>query len=774
MKITKRFLALGLVIIMLLSTCLVANAASGKATMTKGSTYTIDNAVYYSTYTVTGTSKSTTAHVLEFNPANGYVPMAFTGAAGDVLSVADQYAAAVAQGYEVAGVINGGFFDMTRGSLNQVLVSEGRLVSADLSASVGEVATFDAQGNMGHGWSVLHFDITFNGTTVKESLVSVNKRYQYISNASSTKNYVNRFFYYDSKVGSGGQHGFTSTSAKGYEVLCEKLDYTELAVGKTLKAKVISVSSNRNYGTTIPTNDNQFVLFVKSDSSYASYASGLSAGSSISIYSYESSSTEAMNNAYSTMNSAYYLVQNGVDKCASASSIGGHSVNNYGRPWTVFGRKADGTFVYFISTGEKIDLADVATAMIKLGCKDVLRLDGGGSTAMYVNGKGSVYSQGRNVADCLLIVKKSSLEDKTLTTKLKDAVALAKTLSNPTPEIAVAITEAEAVLANTYPAKGLVKDALSKVNNKAILSNLITQAKAEPSSHYSAEDYATLKSAITNGENVLNNASATDAQYTSAITKITNALALSSYNILSVGKSYTVGGATPYSADTTDDGVRLTDGAKCSLEPLTSAYSAWKGNYIDDGAGGKYQTITVDLGETTVSNVYKIYMASNFWGVSASGFVSVWGCNTKDGTYTLIGYDESLEQEASGVSPSVDNSTVISSSMTISSETAQNYRYIEFHVYPVGNFLWVDEVEVIRDDTLLPEEEPAPATGKGDINKDGKMTATDYLMLKKVVMNVLSVDDLKEPATAFARCDMNGDGKLTAIDYFMLKKAMFA
>ena len=700
--------------------------------------------------------------------------MAFTGAAGDVLSVADQYAAAVAQGYEVAGVINGSFFDMNRGSLNQVLINEGRLVTADISNSVGEVATFDTEGNMGHGYTVLHFDMTFNGTTVKDSLVSVNKRYQYIANASTTKNHVDRFFYYDSKVGSGGVYGFSSTSANGYEILCEKLDYTELAVGKTLKAKVISVSSGRNYGTTIPTNDNQFVLFVKSNSSYASYASSLSAGSSISIYSYESSSTEAMNNAYSTMSSAYYLVQNGVDKCASSSTIGGHSVNNYGRPWTAFGRKADGSFVYFISTGEKIDLADVAAAMIKLGCKDVIRLDGGGSTAMYVNGKGSVYAQGREVGDCLLIVKKSSLEDKALTAKLKDAVALAKSLSNPTPEITVAIAEANAVLAKTYPAKGLVKAALSKVNNKAILNNLVAQAKAESSSNYSTEDYKTLQTAITNGQNVLNNTNSTDAQVSSAITQLTNALALSKYNLLSVGKSYTVGQATAYSSDTTDDGVRLTNGVKMSLSPLTSDYSAWKGNYIDDGAGGKYQAITVDLGETTVSNVYKIYMASNFWGVSASGFVSVFGYNTKGGEKTLIGYDESLEQEASGISPSVDNSTVISSSMTISSETAQNYRYIEFHVYPGGNFLWVDEVEVIRNDDLLPEETPAPSTGKGDINNDGKMTATDYLMLKKVVMDVISVDSLKDPDSAFARCDYNGDGKLTAIDYFMLKKAMFA
>ena len=64
-------------------------------------------------------------------------------------------------------------------------------------------------------------------------------------------------------------------------------------------------------------------------------------------------------------------------------------------------------------------------------------------------------------------------------------------------------------------------------------------------------------------------------------------------------------------------------------------------------------------------------------------------------------------------------------------------------------------------------------TEPGDINNDGKMTATDYLMLKKVVMDIISVDSLADPDNAFARCDINGDGKLTAIDYFMLKKSIF-
>ena len=61
----------------------------------------------------------------------------------------------------------------------------------------------------------------------------------------------------------------------------------------------------------------------------------------------------------------------------------------------------------------------------------------------------------------------------------------------------------------------------------------------------------------------------------------------------------------------------------------------------------------------------------------------------------------------------------------------------------------------------------------GDVNADGKYTATDYLMLKKVIFGTLKVDKLKEPETAFERCDVIADGNLKAADYFKLKRMIF-
>ncbi len=83
------------------------------------------------------------------------------------------------------------------------------------------------------------------------------------------------------------------------------------------------------------------------------------------------------------------------------------------------------------------------------------------------------------------------------------------------------------------------------------------------------------------------------------------------------------------------------------------------------------------------------------------------------------------------------------------------------------------------DETLESEEIVIDGVGDvkyvlGDVNNDGSLSATDYMMLKKVVFASMDVSDLKEPDTAELRSDMNGDGKFTATDYFMLKKAIFA
>ena len=61
----------------------------------------------------------------------------------------------------------------------------------------------------------------------------------------------------------------------------------------------------------------------------------------------------------------------------------------------------------------------------------------------------------------------------------------------------------------------------------------------------------------------------------------------------------------------------------------------------------------------------------------------------------------------------------------------------------------------------------------GDINADGKFSATDYLMLKRIIFGTLKVEDIKEQASAMSRCDVIADGNFKAADYFKLKRILF-
>ncbi len=69
--------------------------------------------------------------------------------------------------------------------------------------------------------------------------------------------------------------------------------------------------------------------------------------------------------------------------------------------------------------------------------------------------------------------------------------------------------------------------------------------------------------------------------------------------------------------------------------------------------------------------------------------------------------------------------------------------------------------------------EPEATFIRGDVNDDGKITSTDYFMLKRIIFGFTSIEKLDNPDTAGKRCDINGDNQYTASDYLMLKKAVY-
>ena len=57
----------------------------------------------------------------------------------------------------------------------------------------------------------------------------------------------------------------------------------------------------------------------------------------------------------------------------------------------------------------------------------------------------------------------------------------------------------------------------------------------------------------------------------------------------------------------------------------------------------------------------------------------------------------------------------------------------------------------------------------GDINKDGKITALDYIAVRNYMMNTKEIDSNQ---VEFKAADMNSDGKISALDYIAIRKIM--
>ena len=343
--------------------------------------------------------------------------MAFAANAGNTNVLSSQYSTAVNKyGYEVAGVINGSYFDMNTGTMNGMLISGGKVSCADIGYTYGnltDVVAFGYDGSMSIIQSQLAYNMYINGTLVPDALRFINKQ-----QGSDTWR-TDAIYYYDTSCGN------SADSSYGYEVVCKKVNGTDLTVGETMVAEVIQINgytSESDIDNDSSIKSDNFVLSTPSWSSYVSYLSGLKVGDKVEISVEETieSSKEIMENASSVITNVGCLVKDGVDLTDSTSYIGEHSVTGTFSCWTAFGTKPDGTYVFFTSEGggtgdntQSLTLRDVASAMINLGCTNVIRMDGGGSTAMYLSNTGYGYadyamSSSRAVADCIMVVKNNA------------------------------------------------------------------------------------------------------------------------------------------------------------------------------------------------------------------------------------------------------------------------------------------------------------------------------------------------------------------------------
>ena len=719
MKLAKRTLALLMCAIMLVTSCIIVSAgAADKATISVTDTVDVNEAVSYENLSITSgqNGNTLTAVGLEFNPDDGYIPMVFSGYSGTSAVLKTQYNIATQKyGYEVPAIINGAFFSMDSGTttygnygtLVGIVISNGKIASAHAGYSDSVVA-FGTDGSMNIVKSSLDYKLYINGEEIKNGLYYINKT----SGSKVASNWNNNFYYYDTSC---GRVCDTYAICPGYEVICEKIENTDLCVGSTLKGKVLEVREN-SYGAALAEESmdlsNKFVLFVKSTSPNASYVKDLAAGDSINIGVNEtvSESKEIMENANSVITNVGWLVKDGVDRTRIDSSIGTHSVTLQAR-WTAFGQKADGTYVFFTSeggstgAGGSITLRDVADYMISKGCVNVIRMDGGGSSAMYVSNTGDgqpgyAQSSSRAVGDCILVVKKSSVKDEALEAALAEKIDVAKAglAETPNESISALVSAAEALLASEAPVSGDVRKMLSDLSGalsgKDELTDLVAQATGISYKDYSEFVLGQIRAAYDNAVAVLGSDEATFEDVENAAEELKSLLALTGEStlVVSTGASYTT--TAPNRGDTyDDDGVRLSDGSKGNADAGNAKYAGWnspnksKPNVVE---------VTFDLGEAKATNSYTVYMAGGNWGINLPvGYISI-EVFTSDDNVSFKSVAKASEDDIVHTGGTQDTSSWSTYTITAIGKKVVTAQYVKVVIThkPAGNgFIWIDEVE---------------------------------------------------------------------------------
>lgn len=602
MQNRKSILALALSFAMILTafvSVFSVSAADYSLVEDKTKAYEIDTGVKYTEYTITSgvNGHIEQATMLEFSP-DTHIPMAFSCFSGTSATLDTQYDYAVNKyGYDVAAIMNGAFFSMDSGSpqygnygtLVGIVISNGKVASAHAGYS-GEVIAFTSDGKMQAVNSSLSYTLSIDGKDIPNGIYYINKT----SGSKIASAWKNNFYYYDLSCGSTVD---TYEVCPGYEVICEKVDNTELIVGGTLRGKVVEVKTN-SYASKLAANtydmSNKFVLFLKSGSTYADYVKDLKEGAPIEIGVTETieKSKEIMENASSVISNVGWLVKDGVDRTQIDATIGTHSVTLCAR-WNAIGTKADGSYVLFTTegkgtgdTGAAVTLQDVARAMIDAGCTNVIRMDGGGSVAVYAKDDGTgnpgyKVASSRAVGDCILIVKRPQASEE-LKTVLNGLIAEAdKALEASEDDVVKAIRDnAVAVRDSATSTSGdftrVIMDLRSVFSGSLELTDAINKAKTINYADFSEAELKAIRDAYDYALAVKATENATAIAIKEAAAKLNEALSVSSN--VALGKSYTLKGIHPNAQAPSwpdEDNCTLTDGKDATVVSYSDI--AWVG-----------------------------------------------------------------------------------------------------------------------------------------------------------------------------------------------------
>ncbi len=185
------------------------------------------------------------------------------------------------------------------------------------------------------------------------------------------------------------------------------------------------------------------------------------------------------------------------------------------------------------------------------------------------------------------------------------------------------------------------------------------------------------------------------AMLISCVTTIFVTTASAAATVISVGKSYST--TAKLHGSMPDGGSDLTDGSKSNSNAGTNANGPYVGYSILDTTDTTVEII-LDLGTAQNSNVFTLYAAGNFWGIAAPKDFAISYSDSATGTFTPA--TGSVVTTKVGDGETIDGSVVSLHTVTFTSISYINARYIKYTITPKGSFVWLDEIEAAFDSSL--------------------------------------------------------------------------
>lgn len=437
---SKRFLAILLTLCIFVTVCAISASALtftvgntlGSGTITSSTNRTVATGVTYSTAVYTDSSgDSQQVLALAFNPqTSNFMPYVYSKYSG-YGSTTYSTAVDVESKYSLncVGGTNASFFSCVGTCCNTyggVNISDGKIIQGCNSYGATYMLTFDSDGTSDLVYSRVQYSLAVKGTTWSNALENINM-FPYTTGTG--------IYYYDTSCGNS-----TDTNTAGVEIVFNKTNNTELTVGGTLMGTVAAIRSNVSSGGSI--GFNQFVLYARDSSSWASGLRALAIGDTVEITANETitaAKTKMENCSSALVTYGYHIVSNGVN-VTSTDGLG-DAFNTASAQRTAIGIKSDGTLIMAINNGRTstypgLTVYELADMLIGLGCVTAVNLDGGGSSQMTVqNSSGTLqttFYSSRRVANSLLIVQRPTISSTTRSTLNNLVSSASNYLSNYT------------------------------------------------------------------------------------------------------------------------------------------------------------------------------------------------------------------------------------------------------------------------------------------------------------------------------------------------------